>query len=322
MTMNICLIDADSVIPNLALMKISSYYKKRNAKITLLKANLPYYPNKRKKKFTIQDEFDIIYCSVVFTGNKEMIKGHNIIFGGTGYDLITKLPEDILLCEPDYSIYPENDISYGFLSRGCIRNCSFCVVPKKEGYIRQVSTVDEIVKHKKVKFLDNNFLALENHKEILQELVDKKIKCQFNQGLDIRLLDKENSSLLSKMNYLGDYIFAFDDWKYLNIVRKKIELLKWAKPFQIKFFVYIDPKMKLSDTVKRIEWLKSKKMLPYIMRDISCWDSIYNDFYIDISAYTNQVHIFKKMLFSEFLEKRHKNKKRIERSKELYYNNL
>ena len=41
----ILLIDADSVIPNLALMKLAQYYKD----VELIKLNLPYYPNKKKK---------------------------------------------------------------------------------------------------------------------------------------------------------------------------------------------------------------------------------------------------------------------------------
>ena len=116
--------------------------------------------------------------------------------------------------------------------------------------IRQVATVEEIVKHKEVKFLDNNFLALENHKDILKELIEKNIRCQFNQGLDIRLLDKENSNLLSRLNYLGEYIFAFDNWKELKLIQSKLPLLTWLKPFQGKFYVYVHPKMALEETLR------------------------------------------------------------------------
>jgi len=236
--------------------------------------------------------------------------------------LVTKIPDEADKFDPDYSIYPDNDISYGFITRGCIRNCSFCVVPKKEGYIHKVSNVDDIVKHKKVKFLDNNILALPEHKEILLELIQKNIKCQFNQGLDIRLLDVENSILLSKLNYLGEYIFAFDNWKYKKLIEEKMRLLFWRKPYRLKFFVYVHPDMPLAETVKRIVWLKEKQCLPYIMRDISCWDSENSDFFVDLAAYCNHVHLFKKMDFDSFLEKRYKNKSRIEKSKRLWKENL
>lgn len=188
--------------------------------------------------------------------------------------------------------------------------------------IKQVATVDSIVRHKVTKFLDNNILALPNHKDILQELAEKQIKCQFNQGLDIRLLDSENSDLLSKINYLGEYIFAFDNWKYKTLVEQKMFFLSWRKPYQLKFFVYIHPEMPLAETVKRIVWLKENQCLPYIMRDISCWQSENSDFFVDLAAYCNQVNFFKKMEFSVFLEKRHKNKERIEKSKRLWNENL
>jgi len=198
----------------------------------------------------------------------------------------------------------------------------FVLCQKKEGKIRQASSVDDIVRHKKVKFLDNNFLALPNHKNILTELINKNIKCQFNQGLDIRLIDPENSELLSRLNYLGEYIFAFDDYLYLKIIEKKIDLMRWRKPFNFKFFVYCHPDMELSNICKRIEWLKHKKILPYVMRNIVCWDSALNEFYIDLAAYSNQPNVFKKMSFIEFLKKRHTNNDRISSSENLYYENI
>ena len=271
--------------------------------------------------------------SVIFSGNIYYIKGYNIIFGGTGVDYSIKLPEYADSCDLDYSIYEPCDTSYGFISRGCIRNCPFCVVPKKEGKLHQVSTIDKIIKHKKVKFLDNNFLALPNHKELLREIINKNIKCRFDQGLDIRLIDKENSILLHKLNYLRDYIFAFDDYSYINIIKSKLKLLEWRKDYQFKFFVYTSPEMSIDNIVKRIEYLKSIKQLPYIMRHISCWSPDYHiifgknntgdtGFYTDIATYCNQPGIFKKMSFSEFLEKRHTDNNRIKKSRDLYYNNL
>ena len=275
----VLLIDVDSTIPNIPLMKLSAYHKSKKHGVKLLKLGIPYYPNRKKKFYTIPSKWDIIYASVIFEGNAKYVKGENIIFGGTGWDLKTNLPEEIDILDPDYSIYPDNDTSYGFISRGCIRNCYFCKVPKKEGKIKQVSCVDNLIKHKKIKFLDNNFLALHNHKDILRELRDKKIKHCFNQGLDIRLLDRENSKLLSELNYWGEYVFAFDDIRYLSLIKEKLKFLDWRKDWRIKMFVYVSPNMKIKDTRRRIIYLRRHKILPYIMRDISCWDSNLNNFF-------------------------------------------
>lgn len=301
--MNVCLIDADSVIPNIPLMKLSTYHKAKGDKVFLIKGKLPYFPFRKKTAVKEIIGSDLTYASVVFEGNKEYVKGKNIIFGGTGVDLVTELPEEVDICEPDYSLYPENDISYGFISRGCIRNCSFCVVQRKEGKIRQVSTIDAIVRHKKVKFLDNNIMALPNHKDIFKELIQKKIKCRFTAGLDIRLIDKENSELLHKLNYIDDYVFAFDSIAIMDIIERNLNLIPWRKDWDLKFCVYINPNMELSETIKRIEWLKERKLLAFAMRDISCWNSQYKDFYTDITSYCNRPVIYKNMTFPDFMNK-------------------
>lgn len=315
----ILLIDADSTIPNLALMKLSSYYKSLKYQVDLIKLNISYYPNKKNKINYINNTFyHKTYCSVIFENSINFIKGENIIYGGTGYNLTTNLPEYVENLNPDYSIYLDNDISYGFITRGCIRNCWFCKVPQKEGSIKKVNTITQIVKHKKVKFLDNNILAYDDHKLILKEIIEKKLKCCFNQGLDIRLLDSENSFLLSQIKYLGEYTFAFDDIKLKELIETKMKLLSWRKPWQIRFFIYVHPKMELSDTIKRIEWCKTNKCLPYIMRDLTCWSHENSNFYTDISSWCNQPNIFKKMEFEEFLKKRTTNTKRINTNINIY----
>jgi len=76
----------------------------------------------------------------------------------------------------------------GFSPVDALEIVHFARYRRKKGISIRLADVDGIVRHKKVKFLDNNFLALPEHKEILAELVKKKIKCQFNQGLDITIV--------------------------------------------------------------------------------------------------------------------------------------
>jgi hypothetical protein len=253
-----------------------------------------------------------------FSDSKEWIKG-SAIFGGSGHSLKSVLPDEIENVEPDYSLYPENDMSYGFLSRGCIRKCYFCVVPKKEGYIRKVANVSDIIRHSKVNFLDNNILALPECDEILKELADRKIKCFFNSGLDIRLVNPLNSLLLSNLTYLGEYLFSFDSLSYLSVVNASLKLMDWRRDWQIKFNIYVSPEMEVTETTTRIIWCKENKCLPYLMRDISCWESTYSDFFVDLAAWCNQPGFFKNMTFDEFLVKRHPdNVNRVLQSLELW----
>jgi len=323
----VLLVDADSKIPNLPLMKLSSYHEGKDDYVEFMKLDISYYPSfKNRKHYISTSEYDKIYCSVVFRGSLKWINSDNmdkINFGGTGYSIEKKLPDYIENLNPDYSIYPDNNISYGFISRGCIRDCYFCVVQQKEGNIHQVNTVDNIVKHSMTKFLDNNILALPNHREILIEIITKKIKCEFIQGLDIRLIDEGNSYLLSKMR-CDNYIFAFDDWSYLDIMELKLPLLSWRADWQLKFFVYCHPDMEISNIIKRVEYLKGHKCLTYIMRDISCYESKYKMFYTDLARWCNQPNMYKKVSFSEFLHKSHPSEKasgRVFASEKLYKNN-
>ena len=202
--------------PNLALMKISAYYKQKGYQV---EGYSPIFHNKYHK----------IFVSKVFDWNspihsyikKDMIKG------GSGYDLCKNLHDKIEHIYPDYSLYGI-DYAMGFITRGCIRNCSFCIVPKKEGYIRKNADVEEFCKaQEKVRLLDNNILAYKDHITELKKLRDSGKRIDFNQGLDIRLITSENAKLLHEIKrWKGLRLrFAFDDPSLEKIIKYKLEIL-------------------------------------------------------------------------------------------------
>jgi radical SAM superfamily enzyme YgiQ (UPF0313 family) len=132
----ILLVDADSKIPNLALMKISAWHKEHGDNVALL----------RGSQIVLSDKPDKVYASIVFKKNAHALDhlssaypDINIDIGGSGYDLKKELPSEMENMKPDYSLYPEYDYSIGFSSRGCFRDCHFCVVPIKEGMFRKVN---------------------------------------------------------------------------------------------------------------------------------------------------------------------------------------
>ncbi len=306
----ILLVDVDSKLPNLALMKLSTYEKTLGNSVEIKRLNLSGYPTKRKVKFVDASNYDKVYVSTIFTTNQKNYKitGNDLVsYGGTGLNLNTCLPSEIDGLEEDYSIYPENDTSYGFITRGCIRNCPFCFVPKKEGKIRKYRDWKDIVKHNKVEFFDNNFLAYKEHKKILSEFVESGLKYKFNQGLDIKLIDKENSKLISKSRFMGDIIFAFDDIRYKDVIEEKLKIFRkhFHRSWGTMFFIYCHPSMPISDTLYRIEWCRDHEALPYVMRDIACWSNGNRDFYTDLTSYCNQPSIFKKKNFEDFLNERY-----------------
>jgi hypothetical protein len=312
--MKVLLVDTDSTIPNLALMRLATYYKLLGYIVVLLKLGIPVY-GKPKRRSVDCTGYDLAYVSAIFNTTPKhltVIEGNcKVDYGGTGYDIKKKLPKEIDTCKPDYSIYPDNDTSYDFIHRGCIRNCDFCIVPEKEGCVHQeVQSVKELIYHKRIKFLDNNFLAGINHKQFLQELIDLQIPCQFNPGLDIRLVNDEIAEMLSRLKYIGEYIFAFDHIEDKKLIEEKLAIVKKyiQKDWKIKFFIYCHPKMDIvSDVYARILWCKANKVLPYFMRDLSCWQSENARTYNDFSAWCNQPGIFKHHTYKEFCMKRRPN---------------
>jgi hypothetical protein len=309
--MKILLVDCDSTIPNLALMRVSTYHKDKGDEVTLLKLGIPVY-GKPKQRIVDCSGYDLAYISAIFNTTPThltVVEGNcKVDYGGTGYNIKKKLHKEIGACKSDYTIYQENDTSYGFIYRGCIRNCGFCIVPEKEGYThREVESVKELIYHKKIKFLDNNFLSGIDHKKFLQELIDLKVPCQFNQGLDIRLVNDETAEMLSRLKYIGEYIFAFDHIEDKKIIEEKLAIVKKyiPQPWKIKFFIYCHPDMNIvNDVYARILWCKENKVLPYFMRDLSCWQSENARTYNDFSAWCNQPGIFKHHTYKEFCMKR------------------
>lgn len=92
--------------------------------------------------------------------------------------IIDKLPLDYsILEEIDYK-YPEHDGYYGYMTRGCVNKCAFCVVPKLEPtYQTHISIKDKIEdtrerfgEKRNLLLLDNNVLASADFDNIIEEI--------------------------------------------------------------------------------------------------------------------------------------------------------
>ena len=142
---------------------------------------------------------------------------------------------------PDYSIYPKVDYAIGYLTRGCIRNCPWCIVPKKEGYIKPYRKWMEVKRtdSKDIVFMDNNVLASDFGIGQMEEMIGQNVRVDFNQGLDARLITPEVAKILSGLKWIRHIRMSADTDSMLNVVLEKIELLKeyGVKPYRI--FVYV-----------------------------------------------------------------------------------
>lgn len=189
--------------PSLPLMKLSAYHKSIGDTTEL---------------FNRWDTYDLVYASKVFSFTEDidtyLVQADEIRNGGTGYCISVQngrevfdnandapLQKEIEHIYPDYSLYPDYKYAVGFLTRGCPRNCGFCVVGKKEGLCsRQVADLSEFWRgQKEIKLLDPNLLACKDHEQILQQLAKSGVKVDFTQGLDIRMTNPDNISLLNQI---------------------------------------------------------------------------------------------------------------------------
>ena len=270
--MKILLVDIDSIIPNLALMKISQYHKQKGDIVGL----------------NYLDNPDKAYISVIFKKNRNKANSSayalrltypniDIDIGGPGYDLKKKLPQEIEDSKPDYTLYPDIDYSIGFTQRGCIRACPFCIVPIKEGKLTPVRSIEEIYNpaFNKIKLLDNNILADKaNFKHVAQFCIDHNLELDISQGLDARLMDEETASLLAKIKPMKCFVFAFDSLKYKAHVLRTIQLLKDAGiniRTKVQFYVYCDRsngEYGINSALERCHILKNEGTNPYVMLNI------------------------------------------------------
>lgn len=213
--MKIGLFDIDSKYHNLALMKLSTFYKQKGHTVGFYN---PLWKN----------TYDLVFVSKIFNkkNKNELYIPERSLFGGSGFTLQITLPKEIEHIRPDYSLY-DLDYSLGFTTRGCIRNCGFCIVRDKEGNIKEHAEVEEFLNPKSniVVLLDNNFLALPSHIKKLQLFINKGWIMDFNQGLDIRLINKENAKLLAEVKHLKQIRFAWDLMNYEKEVKEGLRIL-------------------------------------------------------------------------------------------------
>lgn len=334
--MNIGIIDADAIgkkkhrFPNLACMKISSYYKDQGHNVRLLLS------------YNDIENYDKIFLSKVFTDTPipdGIIDLPNVEHGGTGffYDKAKPLSYEIEHSMPDYHLYDEfvakvlengakkkeleyyTDYSIGFVTRGCIRGCSFCVNKNYKQCLKH-SPVSEFLDKSRpyICLLDDNVFACKEWKAVFDELIATGKKFQFKQGCDERLLtDEKCDYLFNKSKWIGDRIFAFDNIKDRRIIESKLQMIRRHTNNQIKFYTFCGYNhdnigmyneefwvKDITDLFERIKILMEYGCLPYVMRYKDYAMSPHRGIYITAASWCNQPSLFRKMTFEEFSKAR------------------
>ena len=283
--MRVGLFDIDGKIPNLALMKLSTWHKARGDSVEL---SAPVFAG----------SYDIAYASKVFTWTDAPGMPDYVQTGGTGYDLTTTLPEEVENTCPDYSLY-RMDYSMGFLTRGCIRKCSFCFVPEKEGMIKPAADIEDFLRHKKAVLLDNNVLAHEHGLRQIEKIGQLAIKVDFNQGLDARLIDDGVAKLLSGVKWLKPIRLACDNLSMVEPVRKAVGLLRkhGATPKQYNCYVLVQD---IPTAIERVEFLRGLNVSPFAQPIRTADGSEPARELKQFARWVNRKELFKSCKWSEF----------------------
>jgi len=249
--MKIGLVDVDGKMPNIALMKISAWHKAQGDSIEWFDPLI--------------SRVDKVYGSKLFNFTPDYgYYPDGSVKGGTGYDLKTELPEEIETWTlPDYSIYPTCDYSVQLFSRGCIRECKFCVVPEKEGGIRAVPAMYLNPKGNRIEVLDNNFFANPRWRDAVTCLAEINQPVNMH-GVDVRLMTEEHADALNSLRHYKRIHIAWDD-PAADLCPKLRKVATWIKPYKLMCYVLIGYGSTQEQDMWRVESLREIGIDPFVM---------------------------------------------------------
>lgn len=293
----VLLVDVDSKIPNLALMKISAWHKQNGDEVG----------------FAVEDP-DMVYISCIFKKNAGQAKGiasfypdAEIDIGGSGIDLKKELSMDVEKIKPDYDLYPST-YSQGYTTRGCIRKCGFCIVPEKEGNISIHQGPDKFYDNRfdTCMIMDNNLFAAPNHWQdrVFDWFKDNNVKMLSPQGWDARLLTETNWEQLFSIRHAGSIHFAWDNTKDEKHIKRAIEVIKQSGiskrdlRAKVSFYVLAGFNTDFEDALYRCEKLKEwgtqSFVMPYHKKDKRI---------NDLARWANRPWLYWSMPFKEYKKK-------------------
>lgn len=218
------------------------------------------------KKFVSWMHGQVLCQSIVFTWHlaeaREQALKHAgpIVAGGPAVKLMgapwAVVPERE---HPDHVWRHNPDAT--FTTRGCIRKCAFCVVPKIEGEFYEIENFRPAPI-----ICDNNLLAsTRRHFERVIESVRKFPEVDFNQGLDARLFKRHHATELAKLQKVK-LRFSLDQTRRGGKVKDAIDLARSEGLKDIGVYVLIGFRDKPSDALFRLELVRSWKLRPNPMR--------------------------------------------------------
>lgn len=208
--MNVLLLQLDGKLPNIALMRIAAHHRALGDDVTFRRAQNV----SALDRHLTDPDFGRVYGSLIFESSRHL--GERLrevypdaIVGGTGWDVGLRLEEvGIWTKRQDYSIYPRFQQSIGFTQRGCRLKCKFCVVPTKEGPVKEEQAIADLWRGdpypRELILLDNDFFGQPNWDTRIEEMIAGDFKVSFNQGINARMLTDEAAQAIASVRYYDD----------------------------------------------------------------------------------------------------------------------
>jgi len=212
------------------------------------------------------------YLSVVFTWDLPAAyqravwlreQGYTVKAGGPAVMLMPDYLADVAECNGEQvPALKRHNPHATFTSRGCIRRCPFCAVPRIEGALRELDDWQPapIV-------CDNNLLACSRaHFDRVVDRLKPLSGIDFNQGLDARLLTDYHAGRLAELDCMAR--LAFDSVGYETDFMRAFELLRSAgfPKFRVRAYVLIGFQDTPADALYRLRTVAELGIDPNPMR--------------------------------------------------------
>jgi hypothetical protein len=278
--LKVLLYQLDGKMPNIALMRLAHHHRQQGHEVELRKTGNPH-----RLLVDAADPPTRVYGSLIFERTRPVARKlreafPQAILGGTGLHAATSLEDlGISTTDQDYSIYPDWKPSIGFTQRGCRLKCGFCVVPKKEGAIHQVATVDQIWRGapwpRQLILLDNDFFGQAGWQRHITTMIAGGFQVNFNQGINARFLDDEAAAAIASVDYRNwrmtsrQIHTAWDNRKDEARLFAGLQRLvdHGVKPRHIMVYMLVGywPWENEADRLYRVEQLRAFGAVPYPM---------------------------------------------------------
>lgn len=217
-------------------------------------------------------EGDTAFLSVVFSWHLQNAYQRAVMLSAQGYHVraggpaVANNPDflaDVAEIGGQVNALPRHNPDATFTSRGCIRRCSFCAVPKIEGALVELDDwpVKPIV-------CDNNLLACSRaHFDSVIDKLQGVKGVDFNQGLDMRLLTEYYAQRLATLNLYAVRL-AWDHSRLEGQFRGAYQLLREAgiPAAKIRVYVLIGYDDTPEDAIYRLETIRGLGSRPNPMR--------------------------------------------------------